>query len=387
MSQPRAQAIIHTGWLVQNYNTIKNQLRPGCKICAMVKADAYGHGLLIAADALAEQADYFGVATIGEALTLRQAGITTPILIMGYTAEEDIPKLAENTLTQIVYSEEYAALLSKKTSGPLLCHLKIDTGMHRLGFDHCDIAGILRALALPHLVYEGIMTHFACADQPEKPATLEQFSRFTDLVDKLAVLGHVFAIRHTANSGAILHFPQTHLDMVRPGLLLYGMTPDFTPLSGLRPVMELAGVVESIHNIPMGEPVSYGGTYICEKDTLAATISLGYADGVNRALSNRGFVLINGQRAPIIGSVCMDHLIADISGLTGIKTEMSAYILGGGPNGVTADEIAKISGTISYEIICHLSNSRVLRVVEEHDPFRIYGPASDAHKPRIIIED
>ncbi len=366
MSEPRAQAFIHTGWLVRNFQTIKNHIRPGCKICAIVKADAYGHGLLIAARALAAAGtDYFGVATISEALAIREAGINTPILILGYTAEEDIPKLSQYHLTQIVYSEEYARLLSEKADGTLLCHLKIDTGMHRLGFDHEDVEGILKALSLPNLRFEGIMTHFACSDEPEKPATLEQFQRFINLTQKLEKLGHTFAIRHTANSGAILHFPQTHLDMVRPGLLLYGMTPDESVLPGLTPVMELAGVVESIHLIKAGEPVSYGGTYICKKDTLAATVSLGYADGVNRALSNKGCFLINGQRAPIIGSVCMDHLMVDISDLKGVKTGMLAYMLGGGERGVTASEVAQLAKTISYEIICHLSNSRVPRVVVE----------------------
>lgn len=364
-NQPRATALIHTGALKHNYDYIRSLVRPQTKLCAMVKADAYGHGIAGVAKTLAQcGADYFGVAAMSEALEIRAAGIQTPILMMGYTAEEDIPLLWQKNITQTVYSLEYAKLLQSLAKEKIKCHLKLDTGMSRLGFadpDGCATAEMLEALACDRLDYEGVYTHFALSDEPQKENTARQFANFMSIVTDLERHGRHFALRHVSNSGAILNYPEMNLDMVRAGVMLYGMNPDGKLNPALRPVMEFTGTVEMIKTLETGTCVSYGGTYRCTRPTRVAVVSLGYADGVSRALSNRGELLVNGRRAPIVGKVCMDHLMIDVSAVDGVCAGMPAYLIGGGPNGVTADELAELEGTISYEIICRFVGSRVVK--------------------------
>ncbi|MBQ3141367.1 MAG: alanine racemase [Clostridia bacterium] len=366
--QPRAAALIHVAALKHNYEYIRSRIKPGTKLCAMVKADAYGHGAVCVARRLEKWGvDYFGVATMSEALEIRNAGVQTPILLMGYTPPEEMHFLWERDLTQTVFSLEYAQLL-QQAGGRIRCHLKLDTGMSRLGFvspSGTATPEMLRALQLDHLDYEGVYTHFALSDEPQRSDTAAQFENFTRIVDDLQQNGHSFALRHASNSGAVINFPQMNLDMVRAGIMLYGLSPDGRPDAALQPVMELVGTVESVKRLDSGSAVSYGATHVCEHPTTVAAVSLGYADGVSRALSNRGSLCVAGQRAPILGKVCMDHLMIDVTHLPQVQVGMPAYLIGGGSNGVTADELAELEGTISYEIVCRFSGRRVPRVPVE----------------------
>lgn len=331
----------------------------------MVKADAYGHGIVQVARALAAcGTDYFGVADISEARQIRGAGIDTPILIMGYTAPENLGLLKELGLTQTVFSAQFAGMLADSGIRGIKCHLKIDTGMGRLGFvcrEGRATREVIDALSVPGLDYEGIFTHFACADDPASDMTLRQLDNFNSVTASLEELGFKFRLRHAAASSGILNYPQSCLDMVRPGIALYGHTPDGGKNPALRPAMELYGTVEAVKDIKKGDTVSYGASYVSPRDQRIAAVTLGYADGVSRSLSNRGHVLIRGRRAPILGKVCMDCLLAGIDGIDGVEYGTPAYIIGGGENGNSAEEIAGLENTISYEILCRIVYGRVVK--------------------------
>lgn len=335
----------------------------------MVKADAYGHGAVGVAKELARcGVDYLGIADIYEAQTLREAGIETPILMMGYTPKCDMPRLREYNLTQTVFDLDFAETLNETAGGTVRCHLKIDTGMGRLGYvcpDGFPTKDLLRTLELPNLDFEGVYTHFAKADETTSDMTRRQFENFMAVLSNLAYAGHKFQIRHAANSAAIMNYPEMHLDMVRPGIMLFGLMPDGGKNEHLTPILDYAGAVELVKEVTAGTTISYGGTYRCETDKRIAVVSLGYADGVSRTLSNRGFLLCNGKRAPILGKVCMDHLMIDADRIGKIECGMPAYIIGGGSNGNTVDELARLEGTISYEVLCRMVGSRVKKIYTE----------------------
>lgn len=368
-NKQRATATIHLSALRKNFEYIKALTGGTCKICAMVKADAYGHGAVGVAVELARcGADYLGLADIYEARTLREAGIKTPILMMGYTPKCDMPRLREYGLAQTVFDLDYAEMLNDAVDGKVRCHLKLDTGMGRLGYvcpDGFPTKEILRTLELPNLDFEGVYTHFAKADDTASDLTRRQFENFTAVLANLAYAGHKFQIRHAANSAAIMNFPDMHLDMVRPGIMLFGLMPDGGKNEHLVPVLDYAGAVELVKTVSAGTTISYGGTYRCETDKRIAVVSLGYADGVSRTLSNRGFLLVNGKRAQILGRVCMDHLMIDAEKLGKIECGTPAYIIGGGAKGNTADELAELEGTIGYEVLCRMVGSRVKKIYTE----------------------
>lgn len=368
-SKQRATATIHLSALRKNFQYIKALTGGNCKICAMVKADAYGHGAVGIAEELARcGVDYLGLADIYEAQTLREAGIETPILMMGYTPKCDMPRLLEYQLTQTVFDLDFAETLNNTVGGPIRCHLKIDTGMGRLGYvcpDGFPTKDLLRTLELPNLEFEGVYTHFAKADETGSDLTRRQFENFMTVLGNLECAGHTFQIRHAANSAAIMNYPEMHLDMVRPGIMLYGLMPDGSKNKNLAPILDYAGAVELVKEVEAGTTISYGGTYRCETDKRIAVVSLGYADGVSRTLSNRGFLLVNGKRAPILGKICMDHLMIDADHLGNIECGAPAYIIGGGKDGNTADDLAELEGTISYEVLCRMVGSRVKKIYSE----------------------
>jgi len=368
-SKQRATATIHLSALRKNFEYIKALTGGTCKICAMVKADAYGHGAVGVAKELAHcGVDYFGVADIYEAETLREAGIKTPILMMGYTPKSDMPRLREYDLTQTVFDLDYAETLNKIAGGTVRCHLKLDTGMGRLGYicpDGFPTKELLRTLELPNLKFEGVYTHFAKSDEKESDMTRRQFANFMAVLSNLECAGHTFQIRHAANSGAIMNYPEMHLDMVRPGIMLYGLMPDGSKNEKLTPILDYAGAVELVKKVEGGSTISYGGTYQCTADKRIAVVSLGYADGVSRTLSNRGYLLVNGRRAAILGKICMDHLMIDADHLGKVECGTPAYIIGGGKGGNTADDLAAIEGTISYEVLCRMVGSRVIKLYTE----------------------
>jgi alanine racemase len=371
----RTWAEVDADSLAANYHAIRSYIHKECKFMAIVKADAYGHGAPFAAKEFEKLgADYFGVSNMEEALQLRNSDITGPILILGYTPPEYAGEMIEKNITQTVLSLDYAKRLSEaaaKSGGKLRVHIKIDTGMSRIGFLYHDsangaagLAEIVKVSQMQSLDLEGIFTHFAVSDEPELDFTKVQFSRFMEAVSKLAENGVTFRLRHCCNSAGLLNFPQMQLDMVRPGIILYGLTPAAgMPLPiKLYPVMKLKTVISQVKSLDAGTAVSYGMKYVTESETRIATLPLGYADGFARSLSNNADVLINGKRARVIGRVCMDQCMADVSEISDAAENSIVTVIGpDGEDMVTMEEVAAKMGTINYETAC-LIGKRVPRV-------------------------
>ena len=363
-TQTRTWTEIDLSDLEHNYRALRAMLPQGCRFLGVVKAGTYGHGAVPVARRLERLgAEYLAVACLDEASELRQAGITTPILILGYTPTERAEALLEQGLTQTVYDVEMAKALSQAAVAAgktLKIHIKADTGMSRLGW-LCGgealepaVESIAQVCALPGLEAEGIYTHFANADGDED-YTMLQFTRFLDLLETLKGRGITFSIRHCAASAAVLNFPCTYLDMVRPGIALYGHYPDPSCEGldgpGLRPVMTLKTRVASVKTVPAGTPVSYGCTHVLNRETKLAALTIGYADGLPRLCSNRLEVLIHGQKAPIVGRICMDMCMADVTGLEvapGDEVEVFGKHL-------PIEDLAALAGTIQYELLCAVS--------------------------------
>ncbi|MGD9972412.1 MAG: alanine racemase [Desulfatirhabdiaceae bacterium] len=366
-----------------NINTIRSAVSPKTHVMAVVKANAYGHGAVeVARTALGNGADWLGVARIDEAIQLRQAGIDSPILVFGFTPFEQVNQLVELNLTQAVFSFEQAEMLSQAlypSSEKLKIHIKVDTGMGRLGvlatgFKLSSLGKFLGAhflreiesiVNLPGLDAEGIFTHFASADHADKTDSHQQLSLFLELIDHLKRMGIEFNLHHAANSAATLEIPESHLDMVRPGIALYGCylpTLPFPEGMSFRPALALKTRIIQIKKVSKDFPVSYGHTWRTSATTRIATVSAGYADGLNRQLSSRGAMLIDGVKVPIVGRVCMDLTMLDIGSLPDARVNDEVVILGTQKNaGITASDMAKEIDTISYEILTSVS-ARVPRI-------------------------
>jgi len=360
--------------LKHNINEVLRVKNKNSKFCAVVKADAYGHGALeVSRVALSMGAEYLAVAFLDEALALRREGVRAPILILGFTPEDQFDKIIENDITQTVFSLEMAERLSLKAikmGKPVKIHIKLDTGMGRIGFlaDSPIISEVERVFELPGIEVEGIFTHFAKADEKDKDFTFEQFYKFMDVVGRLESKGYRIPIKHAANSAAIIDLPETHLDMVRAGIMLYGCYPsdevDKEKVK-LKPVMSFKTKIAHLKELEKGKPISYGGTFITQRNSRIATLPVGYADGYFRLLSSKGEVFVKGKRAKVVGRVCMDQCMVDVTEIEGLKVADDVELFGDGTNnGVTADEVAKIIGTISYEVLCAVSK-RVPRVYIE----------------------
>ncbi|MCI7472179.1 MAG: alanine racemase [Clostridiales bacterium] len=363
-TQTRTWTEIDLSNLEHNYRVLRAMLPQGCRFLGVVKADAYGHGAVQVARRLETLgAEYLAVACLDEALELRQAGIHTPILILGYTPTERAEALLDHEITQTVYDLEMAQALSASATAAgktLKIHVKADTGMSRLGWLcggenlSAAVETMAQVCALPGLEAEGIYTHFANADGDED-YTMLQFTRFLDLLEELKDRGITFAIRHCAASAAALKFPCTHLDMVRPGIALYGHYPDPSCEGldgpGLHPVMTLKTRVASVKTVPAGTPVSYGCTHVLGRETKLAALTIGYADGLPRLCSDRLEVRIGGRRAPIVGRICMDMCMADVTGLNvapGDEVEVFGEHL-------PIEDVAALAGTVQYELLCAVS--------------------------------
>lgn len=357
--------------LEHNYRALRGMIPRGCRFLGVVKANAYGHGAIPVAQCLEKLgAEYLAVACLDEAVELRQAGVSAPILILGPTPVMFAEELLQYDLTQSVQDLESACALSEaaqKADKRLKVHVKVDTGMSRLGF-LCDEANlsasvdeICRVCTLPYLCAEGIFTHFANADGDEE-YTMRQLVRFLDAVDKLNERGINFEIRHCAASAAVLNYPCTHLDMVRPGIALYGHYPDPSCQEldgpGLLPVMTLKSRVIAVRKLPAGTCISYGCTHVLKRDSVLAVLPLGYADGFERLLSNRGEILVNGSRVPILGRICMDMCMVDVTDLAEVHVGDVVTVFG--PE-LPLEEKADTVGTIQYELLCGVSR-RVPRV-------------------------
>jgi len=354
--------------LHHNLNEAK-RVSKGAKILAVVKADGYGHGAVEIAKELHEEADYFGVALIDEALQLRHNGVTKPILILGYTSPTQYETLIEADITQAIFSREAARQLSDtavRMGKKAKIHVVVDTGMSRIGFPPTEesVETIKWINTLPGLFVEGIFSHFALADSKDKTVDKMQLKRFGFVLDGLEREGIHIPIKHISNSAAVIDSDYS-FDMVRCGIMLYGMYPsdevDKTKVS-LKPVMSLKSSVIQVKTLPPGEGVSYGHTFVTTRETRIATVSAGYGDGYPRALSSKGRVIINGQYAPIIGRVCMDIFMVDISHIDGVKVEDPVILIGrDGDKEITAEEVGALADTFNYEIVCSVSR-RVPRI-------------------------
>lgn len=362
------QAVIHLSNFRDNLRSIKRHLAPHVKICAAIKADAYGHGSSeIARAAVDEQVDYLAVARTDEGVSLRESGIDTPILVLGLPIPDDIPLLIAHRLATLVADKTVIEMIeteAKKRGEKPELHIKVDTGMGRIGCTPEEAEPLARMIAQSNrLNLGGVCTHFPVADENDLSYTITQIERFQRAVDAMKEKGIDPGIVHAANSGAVLHCPESHFDMVRPGILLYGYYPsrEQKRILSVAPVMELETNVTFLKKVPPDTPISYGLTYRTTKETVIATLPVGYGDGYSRLLSNKGEVLINGKRYPIAGRVCMDQTMVDIGLDSGIKLFDRAVLFGPDPRGPSAEELADAIGTISYEVITGI-NKRVPRI-------------------------
>lgn len=374
----RTWAQINLNAVDYNFYNIKKKLSPATKILCVLKADAYGHG----AEYLVKEyeklgADYYGVSNLDEAIQLRNSGAKKPILIFGYTPPEMAADLCNYNITQAVFSLEYAKELEKAcTIGDfsVKAHIKIDSGMSRIGF-FCQTENDLKksteeiasiSETMPHIIIEGIFTHFSVSDDitNNEEYTKFQFKNFKSAIDILENKGIKFKLRHCCNSGGILNFPEMQLDMVRAGVILYGLYPsdETRDKIDLKPVMELKSVVSQVKSIPAGTSLSYGRTFVSNKNIKIASVTIGYADGYSLKFSNNSQMIVKGKKAAVVGRVCMDQLMIDVSDIDGVKEGDVVTVFGkDGETILTIDELAKKIGTINYEIVC-LIGKRVPRI-------------------------
>ena len=347
-----------------NIEDIRKLLKPDVKFMAVVKANAYGHGSVAVARAAIEAgAHYLAVANLREAIELREAGVMSPILILTESPTSVVDEIIQYDLTQTIYSIVEAQALSseaQKRNKTARVHIKIDTGMGRVGVQPSEaVAFITKVASMSGIELEGIFTHFAKAEEDKDKFTHEQFTRFGQVADKI---NHI-QIKHAANSAAVLYHPQTHLDMVRVGLMLYGLYPQGSSrrLISLKPALSFKSRITYLKRVPAGTPLSYGSTYVTASETTIATVPVGYADGFSRRLSNKGQVIIRGRRFPVVGRVTMDLCLVNV-GESRVEVGDEVVMIGE-QNGqiISADEIARLEETISYEIVCGIGK-RVPRV-------------------------
>ncbi len=374
----RTWAEINLNRLEHNFKVIKNRISDKTKICCVIKADAYGHGA-VELSQLYERigADFFAVSNLEEALELRISGCTLPILILGYTPAVYARELSDNDISQAVLSVDYARELSKSAAEmdvEVKIHLKIDTGMSRIGIlcqdtEHDDaVVQAMEILSLDNLIPEGIFTHFAVSDEKEegREYTVHQIECFKYLIGKLKENGidTDSMICHCSNSAAIMDYPEAHIDMVRAGIILYGLSPS-SKLKGqlnLKPAMEIKSVISHIKTIEPGTTISYGRTFTADRKMKIATVPIGYADGYIRNMAGEAYMIVKGKKAKVVGRICMDQCMLDVTGIEGIKVGDTVTVVGkAGSAEISTDEVASWTGTINYEVVC-LVGKRVPRV-------------------------
>ena len=357
-------------------NNIKEikKIAMGRSIIAVIKADAYGHGAVELSRVLEDEGiDYVAVAVLSEALELRRGGYSGSILILGYTPSNFVSELIKNDITQSVFSYELAEAISKeaqKQGKTAKIHIALDTGMSRIGFlyEEKSIEEIKRIALLKNIYLEGIFTHFSTADELDKTFSNIQHERFKKMVERLSNEGINFEIKHIANSAAIIDMPETLYNAVRPGIILYGYYPSNTVNKqrlNLKPIMTLKAKVVHVKEVPKNTPISYGRRYTTKKTTKIATLPFGYADGYSRAMAGKGKVIVNGKLAPVIGTICMDQCMVDVSECGDVNIGDEVVVMGE-EDGLSnnADFIANALNTINYEVLCMVSK-RVPRVYIE----------------------
>ncbi len=366
-----AWAEINLAAIGHNVRQFKNHLSPRTSIMAIVKADGYGHGAVeVARAAVAAGVSFLGVGLVEEAVQLRENGFDVPILILGFTPAEYAPYLCRYNLTPSVFTMEEAdafARAARNCAQELAVHIAVDTGMGRVGCFPCEKADgfIAHVAALQGLVLQGIYTHFASADLADKSFACRQLKRFNDLVCRLEAQGIHIPVKHTANSAASIDLPETHFDMVRIGISLYGLYPSAEVKRSavkLRPVMSLKARIIFTKDVPAGTGISYASTYVADRPVRIATLPLGYGDGYPRKLSNVGQVLVKGKRAPVVGRVCMDQTMINVQDIGGVSAGDEAVLFGRqGEALLHVDEVAGWVDTINYELVTRISG-RIPRV-------------------------
>ncbi len=368
----RVYAQIDLDAICQNIQNVMQKVGTETKVMAVIKTDAYGHGAVSVARALESIGTHaFAVATAEEALELRAAGITVPILILGYIFPEDFPRLLKNDIMLTVFRYETAKEISACAEQLGICaqvHVKIDTGMGRIGFlpNTESLSEIEKIANLPSVSIDGIFTHFACADEADKTSCNRQKQKFLDFLQALEMRGIHISCRHMHNSAGIIEFSDGFLNMVRSGIMTYGLYPSEEVLKEsfpLSPALQLKSHVSFVKTVSKGFTVSYGSTYTTDKEkTVIATIPVGYGDGYPRALSNAGRILVHGQYAPIIGRVCMDQFMADVTEIPNVQAGDSVTLIGtDGANRISVEEVAELAHSFNYEFCCGI-NKRVPRV-------------------------
>ncbi|HAC61672.1 MAG TPA: alanine racemase [Lachnospiraceae bacterium] len=368
---PRVEAEIDLGAIRDNFAAMRGRLRDDTKMIAVVKTDAYGHGAVRIAEMMEPEAYIWGfaVATTEEAVELRRAGIRKPILCLGFVFPQDYDLLVRLQIRPATFKLSMARQLSEAASraGMILpVHLAVDTGMGRIGFQVCeeDADEAAEIAKLSNLKVEGLFTHFARADERDKDYTQEQFRKYCRFEQMLEERGVSIPLRHAANSASIMELPGTHLDAVRAGITIYGIYPSDEVdrnLMPMKPAMSLISHICYIKKVPAGTSISYGGTFVTERESRIATIPVGYGDGYPRSLSNKGSVLIRGRRAPIVGRVCMDQFMVDVTEIEAEEFDRVTLLGQDGKDAVTADELGRLSGRFPYELVCDISK-RVPRV-------------------------
>ncbi|HLD82586.1 MAG TPA: alanine racemase [Candidatus Omnitrophota bacterium] len=351
-----------------NFAQVKKLIAPQTKVMACVKADAYGHGIVPVSKKLESLGvDYLGVASIDEGITLRQAGQNLPILVMGMAFKKDAPILLRHNLTPTVSGEDLILGLKKnsaKLRGRVNIQIKVDTGMSRIGVLLKDALSFIKKISrLKFINIEGLFTHLACADL-NREYTLGQINSFSHLIEELERSGIHIPLKHAANSMGVLGYAMSHFNMVRPGLMLYGLYPKKGLKVNLKPALGLRTKIVYVKRLPKGQGISYGHTYITKQPTTIVTLPIGYGDGYPRNLSNLAPALIKGKRFKVSGRVCMDQVMVDVGGVP-VKAGDEAVLIGRqGRDKITTEELAYLSGTIPYEIVCGLG-ARIPRVYQD----------------------
>lgn len=373
----RTWAEISLNAIEHNYNVIRTKVADDTKVCCVIKADGYGHGAVELSQVYEKLgADFFAVSNIDEGIEIRKSGSKLPIVILGYTPVSEAENLAEYDISQAVFSLEYAKELSEKcVEEDCICkmHIKVDSGMSRIGFmcqefprDEYSIEEICEACCLPNLEVEGLFTHFCVSDEDAegREFTNKQYENFIHVRDSLKKRGVDISVVHCSNSGAIEDYPETCCDMVRAGIILYGLAPSskLADRLDLVPAMTLKTVVAFVKEVQKGATISYGRTFTADRKMKIATVPIGYADGFIRQNAKDGYMMVNGKKAKIVGRICMDQTMLDVTDIEGVKTGDEVVVFGTGENGEpTADSLAENTGTINYETVC-LVGKRVPRI-------------------------
>ena len=368
----RVKAVISLDAVEHNFHEMRKNIAQDTKMIAVVKANAYGHGAVQIAH-LIQNYDYiwgFATATAEEALALRKAGVMKPILILGIVFDEYYPELVRNHIRPAVCEYEEARKLSAEavSQGETVhIHIALDTGMTRIGFADIpeSVEEIRKSAALPNLEIEGMFTHFARADEYDRSPAMVQLERYREFSERVAEAGVEIPLHHCSNSAGIIRVPEANLSIVRAGITIYGIYPSAqveTDIVRLDPVMELKSHVTYVKDVEPGTAISYGGTFAADRKLRVATVPVGYADGYPRQLSNKGWVLIHGQKAPILGRICMDQFMVDVTDIPDVCKGDEVTLIGrDGEEFISMDEMGELSGRFSYEFACDIS-TRVPRI-------------------------